>query len=65
VSTDAATEFRHALLNGVNNVRLAIAVLRFEIEKAEQLEWLDQIERGADNCIRAIDDAPDDVWRED
>jgi predicted transcriptional regulator len=46
---------RHDMNNHLNNMRLCMRVLETETDPNEAIEWVDSIERAADECIASLD----------
>ena len=49
------SRLRHDLRSGFNNVRLCLAALETETDPAEQVQWLQYIEKAADKCVQTLE----------
>ena len=49
------SRLRHDLRSGFNNVRLCLAALETETDPAEQVQWLQYIEKAAEKCLQTLD----------
>ena len=50
------SRLRHDLRSGFNNVRLCLAALETESDPAEQVQWLEYIEKAADKCVQTLEE---------
>jgi hypothetical protein len=49
------SRLRHDLRSAFNNVRLCVAAFETEEDAAEQVQWMNYVEKAADKCLATLD----------
>ena len=49
------SRLRHDLRSAFNNVRLCVAAFETETDSAEQVQWMNYVEKAVDKCLTTLD----------